>query len=159
MDFCDLAQILYPRQHHLGSSMAWLKTKARLSYSISISFSFFSSKTCHKWRLTIFDDFRSPYLCTMFEVFYTNFGVSFWTPAPLPTLKLNVIIGRSFSFFSYKTCPDDWLFMTRPTLKSGLARAPPLPSSADYGCSQTTYLAEKRGSRAFGWLSKEQRKP
>ena len=26
-------------------------------------------------------------------------------------------------------------------------------------CSQTTYLAEKRGSRAFGWLSKEQRKP
>ena len=41
----------------------------------------------------------------MFEVFYTNFGVSFWSPPYLPTLKLNVIIGRSFLILFLQNVP------------------------------------------------------
>ena len=44
----------------------------------------------------------------MSDLFYamtSNFGVSFWTPPPLPTLKLNVIIGRSFLILFLQNVP------------------------------------------------------
>ena len=107
--FCDMAQILYPRQHHLGSSLAWLKAKARLSYSISISFSFFSYKMCDKWRPTIFDDFRSPYLpCpTFFTLWRPTLGCHFGPPT-YPKIERHYWTFLSHSFLTKRAQTTDY---------------------------------------------------